>query len=74
MTLIYTFGNPQQAAIAKGMLESNGIGCVLMQSPLSAIYPTPDGDNFGGVKLYAEDDKAPEAVRLLREHGDLEGV
>lgn len=54
------------------MLESHGIRCVVIQSPLSSIYPTTYGENFGGTKLYAEDDKAEEAAQLLRNHGDLD--
>lgn len=73
MKEIASFSTAQEAAIARGMLESEGIRCESVgQSALSSIFPTPDGSNFGGYSLYVEDSAAPEALRLLREHGDIQ--
>lgn len=72
MKEIANFLNEQSAAIAQGMLESNGIRCeISAQSALSSIFPTPDGSNFGGVGLYVAEDQAAEALKLLKEHGDI---
>lgn len=73
MIEIASFSTDQEAAIARGMLESEGIRCESVgQSALSSIFPTPDGSNFGGYSLYVPEEQAEEAVRLLREHGDIQ--
>lgn len=72
MKEIANFSTEQEAAIARGMLESRGIRCEIAgQSALSSIFPTPDGSNFGGFGLYVNENQAAQAIELLREHGDI---
>lgn len=70
MTQIAVFPNIEEAYIAKGMLESNGIESRVEQSGISTIFPAPGAYN-GGISLYVNDDMAEEAAKLLKEHGDL---
>lgn len=66
MILFKDYRTEAEAYIDKGLLEDNGINCVIMEDALTSIYPAPDS-TMGRVSLYIEDDKVEEACRLLSE-------
>lgn len=64
MVVLENYPNPQEAAIIQGMLEANGIPCMVS-----------DGNNlyvpvFGGVSLLVRQQDLQRAKELLREHHD----
>lgn len=67
MTLLETFGSPENAYIAAGMLRSYGIACEVSESAGSELFPAPMG-GIGETSLYVDSAKAEEALRLLRKH------
>lgn len=66
MVLFKDYRTEVEAYIDKGLLEDNGINCVIMEDALTSIYPAPDS-TMGRVLLYVEEDKVEEACRLLSE-------
>ena len=64
MRLLKEYGTEQEAYIDKGLLESNGINCVVVGSALSSIYPVPDSGIYS-VRLYVGKDDYDEARHLL---------
>jgi hypothetical protein len=52
--------------VDKGLLEDNGINCVVYEDALASLYPAPDVA-LGRIKLYIDDDKLELANRLLEE-------
>lgn len=69
LTLIQTYGNPESAHIDAGMLRSNGISCEVVESAGSELFPAPYG-GIGTTSIYAEADKAEEALRILKDSHD----
>lgn len=67
MKLLKEYGTEQAAYIDKGLLETNGINCVVVTGGLSSIYPVPDA-GIDSVKLYVAKDSYDEAVNLLAQH------
>lgn len=65
MVLLKEYNTMDAAMIDKGLLESNGINCVVLESAQSTIFPAP-GAGIGGIDLYVEDDKLKEARELIR--------
>lgn len=64
MVELENYPNPQGAAIVQGMLESNGIPCVV--SDQNNLYVPV----FGGVSLLVPEQDLERARLLLREHKD----
>lgn len=64
MVTLSNFPNIQDAAIAKGMLETHGIPCVI--SDQNNLYVPI----FGGVSLLVPEEDIDEARRLLFDHKD----
>lgn len=64
MVVLDNFSNPQEAAIVQGMLESNGIPCVV-QDQNNLYVPV-----FGGVELLVPEKDIERARELLRSHHD----
>ncbi len=63
------FSTPQMAALAAGMLENNGIACVVEPSEMSTLYGA--GSTWAPVRVFVPQDRLDDALRLLREHGDI---
>ncbi|MCM1290787.1 MAG: hypothetical protein NC201_06955 [Prevotella sp.] len=70
MIQIATFPNNEAAYIAKGMLAGHGIQSSVEQTALSSVFPAPEA-NVGGVIMYVDESEAEDALRLLKEHGDI---
>jgi hypothetical protein len=51
------------------MLRSNGIACEVVESAGSELFPAPYG-GIGTTSIYAEADKAEEALRILKDSHD----
>ena len=50
MILFKDYRTEAEAYIDKGLLEDNGINCVIMENALTSIYPAPDS-TMGRVSL-----------------------
>ncbi|MCM1163587.1 MAG: DUF2007 domain-containing protein [Muribaculaceae bacterium] len=68
LVCIAEFNTPVEANIAKGMLSDHGIESVLDGSTILSVIPIPS--SIGGVRMMVREEDAPEAERLLRQHGD----
>ena len=64
MVVLDNYPNPQEAAIISGMLEANGIPCVV--SDQNNLYVPI----FGGVSVLVREEDLARAKELLREHHD----
>jgi len=69
MKLVREYPSVADAYIDKGMLETNGIECVISNNAMSEVFPAPDSGT-GRVQLYVPDDKYNDARSLLM--GDIE--
>lgn len=70
VVLAATFPNIQEAAIAKGMLESYGIPSFVDNAVMSTIYPI--GFNaLGEARLMVNASDLDRALELLNEHKDI---
>ncbi len=58
------FANDVEAHIAKGILESNGIACILNDELMSSIYPMTF-TSIGGIKLLVRQEDATLALQIL---------
>lgn len=66
LVVLRTFSDNVEAYIAKGVLESNGIVCILNDEIMSSVYPLTL-TSIGGIKLLVrrEDlDKAEENLSI----------
>ena len=63
------FSTPQMAALAAGMLENNGIECVIEPSEMSTLYGA--GSTWAPVRIFVPRASLDEALTLLKEHGDI---
>lgn len=66
MVLLKDYCSEFEAYVDKGLLEDNGINCVVYEDALASLYPAPDLA-LGRIKLYIDDDKLELANRLLEE-------
>lgn len=65
MELFKEYRSAADAYIDKGLLEDNGINCVVIEDALSSIYPTPDSVT-GRIKLYVDDGMLQISRELLK--------
>lgn len=65
MVLFKDYRTEADAYVDKGLLEENGIECVVLNNALTSIYPAPDS-TMGRVSLYIEEGKEKEALELLQ--------
>ncbi len=74
LVTIATYLNPNEAFLARGVLESAGIDCILLDEHVSLVYGRPGGGIVGGVRLQvaAEDEQAARAL-LAAGVGSLAG-
>ena len=64
---VYTANGEAEAYIIKGILEENGIPCVLSSDVPSGII----GSGIGVVKVMVDEAKAEEARELVREQDNV---
>ena len=64
MELLKEYRSAADAYIDKGLLEENGINCVVFEDAMSNIYPTPDSIT-GRIKLYVPDGMLQISKELL---------
>lgn len=69
LVCIATFPSPVEASIARGMLAGHSIPAILDGATILGVIPMPA--SIGGVRMMVHDHDATEALRLLREHGDI---
>ena len=67
-TTVATFDNTAEAYLHKGLLESEGIPCVVKDEHMTQIYP---GKNYanGGVRLQVRQRHIYKARKILGVHG-----
>lgn len=70
--VIATFEQATKAHIIKGMLESEGIHCVITNDHLVSIMPF-FSNTVGGIKLQVNAEDADRAIELI-ENADFSGV
>ncbi len=68
MIQIRDFNTPQEAYIAQGMLENNGIQAHVELNTLYSLYPSAGGQ--GAASLYVSEADAKKAIALLDSHDD----
>lgn len=68
LVTVMSFDYSANAAIAKSILESNGIECVLKNDTISSIYPLPQ---FSEIELQVLESQLEAAKSLLKEGGFL---
>lgn len=61
--LLRSYSNLQEAEIDKGLLESNGIPCVLQNEAISSVYPMTD--TWTPLNMLIPESFALEARELL---------
>lgn len=67
LVLLREYDYPTDAYIARGLLESNGVMCVINNENMSSVYPlTP----LGVIRLYVRYDDVTLAESILNEKGD----
>ena len=68
MISVYRAMGEAEAMIVKGLLESNGIPCILQSNAAPSVHAfTVDG--MGEVRVMVEESMAEEAKRLIGEKG-----
>ncbi len=70
MELLKEYRSAADAYIDKGLLEENGISCVVTEDALSTLYPTPDSVT-GRIKLYVSDGMLQISKELLNNSDNL---
>lgn len=68
---VFSSYSPVEAHIISGMLEDNGIKCVL-SNELFAAADRPVANSTGGVQVFVRASDAEQAQALLREADDSE--
>lgn len=71
LILLDTYYSDVDAYIAKGVLETNGIPCVINNEIMSSVYPITV-TTLGGIRLLIFRRDLDEARRLLASGGDEE--
>jgi hypothetical protein len=67
---VYRATGEAEALIIKGLLESNGIPCILKSNAAPSVHVfTADG--MGEVKVMVGEPRAKEAKRLIGEEGSV---
>lgn len=61
--LFRTYTNPETAAIDRGLLQANGVPCVINNATISSVYPMTD--TWAPVELLIPAPKLELAEKLL---------
>ncbi|MBE6318595.1 MAG: DUF2007 domain-containing protein [Bacteroidales bacterium] len=64
LVTIRVFSDNTQAHIAQGLLEDNGVKCVLNNEIMSSVYPLTF-TSIGGIKLLVNCDSVEIAEKIL---------
>lgn len=64
LVVLRTFSDNVEAYIAKGVLESNGIVCILNDEIMSSVYPLTL-TSIGGIKLLVRREDLDKAEEIL---------
>lgn len=67
--MVASFSSPDSAAIAKGMLETNGLHPVMSPTNMTTLYG--GGMSWAPVEISVPAEEAEAATALLRESGDI---
>lgn len=70
MELLKEYRSAADAYIDKGLLEENGINCVVTEDALSTVFPTPDSAT-GRIKLYVAEGMLQISKELLNNSDKL---
>ena len=68
---ICTYSTPVEASMARDILESAGIPCMLTNETFSSIYPIGH-TSLGGIQLLVFESDEEKAVKLLQESQEAE--
>jgi hypothetical protein len=71
-TIVKTFNTRLEAELAKGLLDSQGIGAFIMADDTGNMSPFPFQPNTSGVKLVVKNEDAELAKKLLQEKSSKE--
>ncbi len=66
LVVIREFANDYEAHIAKGVLESNGIACIINNEIMSSVYPLAL-TSIGYIKLLVRQEDATQANKILED-------
>jgi hypothetical protein len=70
LIVLREYWNDVEAHIAKGVLETNGIPCIINNEIMSSIYPLSH-TSFGAIKLLVRSEDAELAEQLLDNEPNL---
>ena len=70
MIEVYKAKGELEAQVIKGMLESYGIPCLFQSHAASSVH-TFAIDGMGEVRILVPEDKADEAMRLIRANDNV---
>lgn len=68
--LAATYSDSTSAAIARGMLEANGIPSLIENDVMNTLFPIYS-TALGYIRLMVRESDLEKARQLLAEHGDL---
>ena len=66
MVEVYRAAGEAEAQVIKGLLESNGIACLLQSNAAPSVHPFVF-DGMGAVRIMVEESFENRAKRLIRE-------
>lgn len=65
---VATYSSFEEAEIVKGMLQANGIDCVLNNATLASVYPMTS--TWTPLELMVPASQASQALALMKQDGD----
>lgn len=66
LVVIREFANDFEAHIARGVLESNGIACIINNEIMSSVYPMAH-TSIGYIKLLVRQEDEVQANKILED-------
>ncbi len=70
--MIFTTWERAEAEIIKGIIEGQGITCMLSSDITHMVYPF-SMDGLGEIRIYVSEEKAEEALELIRAFSEQKG-
>ena len=64
LIILREFDNVVEAHIARGVLESNGVVCILNNEAISSIYPSLP-NSLGSIQLLVREEDVEQAEAIL---------
>ena len=71
-TLLTTVNTAFEAHLIKGMLNNNGIECMITNENVSTILPHYNNMLGGGIRIVVAEEEFEKALLLLNEHPEPE--